>query len=135
MSYIILEHTADLKIKFKGATLAELFEEAGRAVMRIVNKSAGHKPTKVMREIEIMAQDSTALLIDWLNELLSLSHINKEVYTDIKIVKLDDNSLQAEIKGVRVERFNKDIKAATYHEAEVKKNEKGGWETIIVFDI
>ena len=37
--------------------------------------------------------------------------------------------------GFDIEEFDDDIKAVTYHEAEVRKNGKGNLETYMIFDI
>ena len=135
MTFKVLDHTADMKIRFSGITLEELFKQGGQGVMGIVKKRAGDKTPAVTRNIKLIASDITALLVDFLNELLTLSHINKEVYRQLNIIKINDNSLRAEVKGMPVEKFDEDIKAATYHEASVKKNKKGEWEAVVVFDV
>ena len=39
------------------------------------------------------------------------------------------------LSGTRINNFDEEIKAVTYHEANVIKNKKGLWETCIIFDI
>jgi len=48
---------------------------------------------------------------------------------------LTETEIEVKVFGRKVEEFEEDIKAVTYHEAEVKKNEKGEYETMLVFDI
>lgn len=62
--------------------------------------------------LELASLDISSLLIDFLSTILTLSYENKAIFC-----------------------FDKDIKAVTYHEAEVKKNDQGKYETTIVFDI
>lgn len=138
MPYEIIEHTADIKIRVWGDSLENLFSEALIAMMKIVKittKLPIDNLVVMEREIRIEAPDVTALLVDFLSEALALSQTNKEVYTEVKFNRFSETELEALPRGVKVDDFSEDIKAVTYHEAEVKQNEKGEWETILVFDI
>lgn len=112
-----------------------LFIEALRGMAEIMKPIEEIKALPASRRLSIKAADRTALLIDFLNEVLSIVEINREIYTDVVWQNLSENSLTAEFIGKSVAGFQKDIKAATYHEAEVRRNARGNWETTIVFDI
>jgi len=88
-----------------------------------------------MRTVTVYASDRTALLVDFLNEALSLAQIHKEVYLSVAFSTFSEIALEATLKGAKVDEFNEDIKAVTYHEADVRQNEKGEWETTLIFDI
>jgi SHS2 domain-containing protein len=147
MPYKILEHTADLRIKVAGNDIPHLFSEAMLAMMEVLQpiafKKESDKPSPwpqgpgklINHRIIVDSVDKTALLIDFLNEALSKSQINKEAYTEVKIIEITDTRLISEISGKRVEGFKKDVKAATHHEALIKENKNGQLETILVFDI
>ena len=136
MPYKILNHTADIKIHVKGSSLENLFTEAFNALMQIIGENSGLKNTKkITREVSISSLDTTSLLVDFLNEVLLLSQINKEIYNKCIIKNLSKNSLRAQIVGFSTNKFSKDIKAVTYHEANVKQSKNGFWETNLVFDI
>lgn len=137
MPYKILEHTADLRLKVVGDTLQHLFSEAMLAMMQLLDPVAfKQKSDKLINhKVIVDSVDKTALLIDFLNEVLSKSQINKEVYTELKIIAMSETHLDAEVVGKKVQGFNKDVKAATHHEARIKENKEGQFETILVFDI
>lgn len=137
MPYEILKHTADLRMRVWADTLERLFEDAAEGLMMLIKPSAisNHQQPTSKREISIEAADKTALLVDFLNEVLSLAQINKEIYTSIRFKNFLEITLEAELDGTPVDEFNEDIKAVTYHEADVKQNEKGEWETMLVFDV
>jgi SHS2 domain-containing protein len=149
MPYEILKHTADLRMRVWADTLESLFLDAAKGMMSIIKKSKipeGVRPvglygagknqkSKIERHITVQAGDRTALLIDFLNEILALAQTNKEVYPKVILKKLSETEIEAELSSVPVEGFDEDIKAVTYHEAEVRKNSTGNWETILVFDI
>jgi SHS2 domain-containing protein len=43
--------------------------------------------------------------------------------------------LEATVYGRKVSGFKEDVKAVTYHEADITENEEGCLETVVVFDI
>jgi len=80
--------------------------------------------------------DLTTLFIDMLNEILSLSHINKCVYDNIKRLTIyGDRRVEVELGGYRILNFSKDVKAVTYHEAEIRHSAAGILQTVIILDI
>jgi len=86
--YKILSHTADLRLEVYGKTLEELFMNAAEALARILHErsestkfsvppEAGHSLVEV---IELRSPNISMLLVDFLNEILARSNINKMVY-------------------------------------------------------
>lgn len=134
MPYEILSHTADLRLKIWAISPENLFSEALRAVAEILGKRE-NKEKLISRKISVTAPNKTVLLVDFLNEILALSQINKEIYEKVDFLKFWDNHLEAKVKGRKVDSFNEDIKAVTYHQADIKQNKDGFWEATLVFDI
>lgn len=135
MAHKVFSHTADLRLKATGTTKEELFSEALKGMTKIMKKDAFGKPLSVSRRFFVEAPDITSLLIDFLNQALSLSQIHREAHTEVFFNYFSDTRCEAEIRGIPVEHFDEDIKAATYHEADIKQNKKGEWGTVIIFDI
>lgn len=147
-SYEILPHTADVRLKVRGETLEELFKQAVLGMGEILKHNANTTNINANDannlKIKLGSIDITSLLIDFLNEILLKSQINKCIY-NISGFKFQDSrqgrgspqaaSLEAELIGYPIDSFDEDIKAVTYHEAEIKKNKGGNFETIIIFDI
>lgn len=133
MSYRFLEHTGDVRMEATGATREELFTEALRGMFSYLKPKLHEGEAK--REVRVVSPDQTALLIDFLNEALRLSQTHKEAYREVKFQKLEEISLEAELHGNSVASFEDDIKAVTYHEADVRRDEKGEWIAKLVFDI
>lgn len=131
--YEILGHTADLRLRVTGATVEELFLNAlaGMAHIMAPDVASGETP----RQVRISSADMNALLVDFLNEALYFSNVYKEVYPDAIFSVLGETELEAELKGAPVHEFEEDIKAATHHEAEIRKDPAGYYEVTIVFDI
>ena len=132
-----LPHTADVRIKLEADSLQELFVGGAEAISHLLKprfcKEA--EDMSIWHMIEVKARDTTLLLIDFLSELLTLCHLEKVIFCDYNIVILHNNALKATLKGKPADGFREDIKAITYHEADVHKNESGMWETIIIVDI
>ena len=135
MTYKMLEHTADVRIFVQGDSLEELFLDAVYGMMEILKPRFDNQKQVTQRAITLEAADITALLIDFLNEVLLASQINKEAYDEVIFKTLSLRSLEAILRGVAVRSFDEDIKAVTYHEAEIRRTENAKWETMIIFDI
>lgn len=136
MKYKILSHTADLRLEVYGKTLEELFKNAAEALADILtnNKKSLLSSMKAVTEmISLQSSNINTLLVDFLNEILAKSQINKRVYK-VESLKLKDNEMEAKISGTPVEKFEEDIKAVTYHEVDIKK-EGETWEANLVLDI
>jgi len=130
----VLEHKADLKIRAVGKTKEELFRHCLEAMAK-TQSSKSKLQKSVKRTIKIKSLDSSALLVDFLSEVLYQTQVNKEIYDDIKFKKFTNNEIEGELKGLKVERFDEDIKAVTHHNLNVAKNRDGVWEAVILFDI
>lgn len=136
MPYEILKHTADVRLQVWGKTKEELFEEAAYALLKTMQPEAEDRHVvPVKRRLAAEAGNITELLIDFLNRILTSAQTNKETYTNVRICHLNDRNLESELNAVRVKKFGEDIKAVTYHEAEIRQKENGKWETLLVLDI
>jgi len=135
--YKVLEHTADVRLWVESDTFRGLLAAALEGMAGLIKQSEGAvvNDKRFEEAIELDAPDSTALLVDFLSEVLTLSHQKKAVFTELQIDELDNNRIVGKVTGYRTDGFDDDIKAVTYHEAEIKKNKAGNFETMIVFDI
>jgi len=134
-NYEILEHKADLKIRAFGKDKKELFFNALLGMSESIKAEVKKPEEKIKRRIKIKSGDLATLLVDFLSEALYLSQAEKEVFFDIIFKRLTNQELKGELIGQKVERFNEDIKAVTYHQLEVKQNQNGNWQAIVLFDI
>jgi protein archease len=136
-NFELLPHTADIRLKVSGSGYEELFAAALEGMNYII-KNDFDKTSTLMNfrdVINVESVDRSTLLIDFLSEVLTLSHQYKAIYRTLKFRILEEKLLLADIEGKQVEGFDEDIKAVTYTEANIKKNENGLYETVIVFDI
>jgi SHS2 domain-containing protein len=131
----VLPHTADSRLLVQADTLPELFKAALEGMNQILKKGFSLSAAPVKEKLSLSAADSTGLLIDFLSQVLSLSLLKQAVFNQVDFKQISETALTAELTGSPVGRFDKEIKAVTYHEAAVTKNAEGLWETKIVFDI
>lgn len=131
----ILAHTADIRIKVTADTLPNLFDLALKNMNRVLLPEFKPLRKPLTMKFRIKSPDTTSMIVDFLSEVLSLSHIHKALFVDLVIDKMTDRQMSGSLKGAHVREFEEDIKAVTYHEADVKVNEEGDWETVIIFDI
>jgi len=76
------------------------------------------------------------LFINWLNELLSLSDARGLIFFDFKIKSIDTVSINADVFGNTAAqyRLKSEIKAATYHQLNLKKTDSS-WVAEVIFDV
>lgn len=136
MAYDFLEHTGDVRMEVSGNTPEELFTEALAGMMAFMGPHiARDNDAEAEQKISVTASDRAALLVDFLNEALRLAQEHKEFYTKTAFSRLDETALEADLYGRLVEQFDDEIKAVTYHEAEVSRTPDGKWRAKIIFDI
>jgi SHS2 domain-containing protein len=135
--YELLEHTADIRIRVKGSTPAELFEHCGLAMFDIIaTKQQVKKPHPHSVAIKQTAANLEELLVNWLNELLSLAAVKQLIFRDFKIGTINDRSLEATATGEAAVNYtlNVEIKAATYHQLKIE-HERNSWVAEVIFDV
>lgn len=138
--YRTIAHTADLRLIVEASDLASLFQAAldGMNSLMLKNHSDHAKdmhPDSMIQSLSIHSENETLLLIDFLSEVLTMSHILHGVFIHAHFSNLTPTELEATIEGFKTDSFDRDVKAVTYHEAEIRLNERGNYETGIVFDI
>jgi len=136
-NYELIEHTADIGIRVKGKDLNDLFKNSASAMFDII---AEKKESPVIKQrkikIEQKADNLEELLVNWLNELLSLSATKELIFSEFRINKIDKNTLQAVVIGEDIKnyRVNTEVKAATYHQLKLEEA-KGGLQAELIFDV
>ncbi|MDD5459948.1 MAG: archease [Phycisphaerae bacterium] len=138
-NYKYFDHTADIGVEVTGRTSKELFVNAAWAVFDImIENKADRKTVKRQIKITVEGADISALLINFLRELLYLFNGEQFITGRCEIIKFTDKKLQARLTG---ELFNSqkhliktEIKAVTYSGVKVEKI-KAGWKARIIFDV
>jgi SHS2 domain-containing protein len=137
--YEFLEHMADLKIRAFGGSLEEVFSNMALGMFEaIIDKGAIIKDESVIQDFEINSNDLPSLLVDFLNQLVSLGDTNDEVYDNFELgimqVANENWSLKCRATGYKVSSLKLEIKAVTYNELKIEEKD-GKWIAEVVFDI
>lgn len=134
--YETIEHTADVGIIARGRSLEELFANAAAGMMQFLIDPQAVRAAGRRRMI-VEAEDLEGLLVAWLNELLFLLNADAFVPARFEVVEVTDRRLTADVVGEPVEpvrhRFRRDVKAATYHQLHIGKNDL--WHARVIFDV
>ncbi len=135
----ILPHTADMRMRVWGKTLKDLFRNALAGVafyLRPDILGLAKGKAKERQEIKVEAVDVSSLLIEFLSEVIAKTDIYNTVFTAISFKEFGENFLEGVMGGAKVDGFEKEIKAVSYHEVDIKHNpETEMYETILVFDV
>lgn len=134
MAYSVEGHVADIRLRVSGGSLEELFADAVAGLFDILRAAPAEGARPVEREIVVDAADTTSLLIDFLGDVLARAHIAREAFESVRFQHLTATELKAVLTGYVPARFERDVKAVTYHEADVVRTD-GEWSTTIVLDI
>jgi len=136
-NYELIEHTADIGIRVKGRDLKDLFCNAASAIFDIIaEKKPSRSGARKTIAIKQKADNLQELFVSWLNELLSLSAAKGIIFARFQIKKLSNRALEALAAGAGAEnyRVNTEVKAATYHQLKIEK-ENSGWLAEVIFDV
>jgi len=130
--YQELEHTADWELFVWAPDLPELLRQAARG-MYALSDTRVEPGEPQARQICIEFSDRETLLVSFLAELLYFGEVEGLAFEQM-VLNLDDNCLDAELLGNRIQHLSKEIKAVTYHRMQVRETEHG-LAVNIVFDV
>lgn len=129
----VLPHTADVRIRVRNASLEGVFVDAGRAIVALSEvETASDAP--IARTLVVDSADRQTLLVDFLNELLAMLHVDRLAFERFESVLVRDTRLECVAVFRPAVRWEEDIKAATYHEAGIGRVGEL-WTTVVVIDI
>lgn len=133
----ILEHTADVGLLARGASQAELFENAAAGMMEIAIDSAS-VAEREQKPIAAEAADREALLVNFLQEVLWLVDGERWLPRRVAVVEISDRRVSATAFGEPRDPARHTlriiIKAVTYHQLSVRETPEG-WRAEVFFDI
>ncbi len=134
----ILSHTADVRLLVKANSRQELFTAGLMGIAKMMSPEVKNKKYSYSRKCKVRSADLTSLFVDSMNEILSFNYLDKCIYDYVKAIQLDDDNnteVEIEVEGYAVSHYKREVKAITYHEAEIKRSGVGLYETIIILDI
>ena len=124
MSYVELEHTADVKLRVEAETLEELFSEAVRALM-VTMYGTAQPGTRTVR-VEVHAGDLVGLVHDLLSEALFLSEVNEVVFASARLT-IEKDMVQGILQGESFDparhRGGSEVKGITYSGMKIRRED------------
>jgi len=130
--------TADVAFAAYGHSLKEVFTHSARALFETMVDTAGVDPDK-KHIVEVEGHDLSALMFNWLNELIFLSG-SEEIMFSKFAVEIDEKALKLTAKcyGEPIDRekheLRTEVKAATYHKMEIVEKD-GEWRAQVIVDV
>ena len=129
MSYKTLEHATDAIIEVTADNLKEAFQIAGISVIETILDSSKVDEND-SRKLVVKGKDLKYLLYNWLEEIIILTitdgFAGKRILIDI--LKNENYEIHAEIFGeminLKKHEFKVEIKSPTFHEMEIKEDDK-----------
>ncbi|PKL63267.1 MAG: protein archease [Methanomicrobiales archaeon HGW-Methanomicrobiales-2] len=135
MSFEELDHTADVLMRVRGATLGELFADAGRAMFHVMYGPCEDRG--IERQISLDAENLESLLIDYLSELLFITEVENTVFCTFD-VDIQGTRLIAALRGEPFDPARHSagslVKGISYFGLEIVKEEEA-YVVEIIFDI
>lgn len=133
----ILEHTADIGLRARGATPAEMFENAAAGLLEIALERET-VDERESRPIAVEGPDREALLVNWLQEMVWLlegeSWLPRRVDVREVSARRVAGTAHGEPRDPSRHRFRVIVKAVTYHQLSVRE-ENGVWTAEVYLDI
>lgn len=135
--YELFDHTADMGIRARAATLPELLSPAAEGLYAVIGDVVAGRAGEPAA-FEFNGDEPALLLRDCLNELLVLFDRDSLRMTSVKVTAFDDHRLAATVQTAQVDgkrsAFHREVKAITYHELEIRSI-PGGYEATVIVDI
>jgi SHS2 domain-containing protein len=131
----LLEHTADIGVLARGATLEEVFEQATLGLAEILGARRPGPGEAVA--VAVTAGDPGALLVDWLNEVLWLHEVRGHAgvaAVGVERVASDRAEGTVTFSSTDPPAEGTFVKAVTYHRLRVGRD-ADGWLAEVYLDV
>ncbi len=131
----LFDHTADLGLRIRAATLNHLFAEAGECLLACMVDSPAGVEARQSERLAIDGIDREYLLFDWLRELLNRSDEARMLWCQFDVA-VSPNGLEATIRGEPFDPtrhlLSREVKAITYHGLKIEDVDDGFLAEVIV---
>lgn len=135
----LIEHTADVGIVVYGGTVEELFENAALGMYNIICENFSQIGQNVSQEGIVEDTELETLLVLFLNELIFQTFTNKILFSKFNVTIEYQKKYKAKFvcfgENYQPDKHGRllELKAATYHDLKILKQEKL-YTTKIIFD-
>jgi len=140
--YQIIDHTADTGVHAQGYSLSTLFNNTAMGMLSIITSEFGQNKLRRQYEIRLVHTDIEELLVAFLKEILYQVECEGMLAQDMVVfIKSTQKGyeLAALVYAIGVSKegieLSKEIKAVTYCNLQVWKDENDIWNTKVIFDV
>ena len=132
--YELLEHQADIGIRAWGDSLGHAYEQTAAGLLEVLGvEPAGRGEARTVRA---SGRDRAGVLVDFLNELVVLHETEGVAFGAVRVVRLDDSELEAEVPVAPLAGEPElVVKAATYHQLRVEERADGSGLVEVYLDV
>lgn len=131
------EHTADVGIRGRGATMTELCVAMAQGMVELIAEDSRLQPLEA-RPIELSAADAELLLLGWLNELLFWFSTDRFLPVRYELTDVTPTRLRGRVVGQAFDPARhtqgREVKAITRHGLMVR-HDADGWTGEVIVDI
>ncbi len=136
-SYEYFDHAADVGIRIRGNSLPDLFLAGAQALMEWIGPAPG--AAESLRErTQVEAEALDELLVRWLQEVLFIFQDRHAYVTGAETIEIRDCRLNATLTArpwdAAQGKKYQEIKAVTYHQLELCRDQ-AGWRASVILDI
>lgn len=132
----VIEHTADVGLKIYGKDLGDLFVNAAKGLFSLIT-DLDKVSISAAIEVNLTANNREELLVAWLSELIFQFSARSFISKKLEIKDITNNEITVKVFGEKIDlskhEILSEIKAATYHELEIKEIEDG-LQARVIFD-
>lgn len=131
----LVSHVADVQVEAWAETREGLLQQLLLSLGEVAGFSGG-SGEEGMREFHINPEEDIVMIVDLLSDVLVWMYVEFVVPRRIQLLDWEDaKGMHVKCTGELIESFEKEIKAVTFHDAELRKNASGNWECRLIFDI
>ena len=137
-SFELFDHTADIGVRVRAGSLAELATPAAEALYTVIGELVTGPGTPGSRVFDLSGDDPAVLLRDLLAELLFAFEHDRQIAVEIAVAEFTGDRLRATVQmaGLDGRRsvYHREVKAITYHQLGIRAIE-GGYEAVYIVDV
>lgn len=133
----ILLDTTGVRLNAVGKTLKDLFGNALKGMAEFMKPNilaVARKARKEKQSIRVEAVDINSLLVEFLSKAVAMSDINSIIFTNLTVKEIGDNFLEGELSGIPGQEAEKEVRAVSYADVDIKRNPQGMYETTLVLE-
>jgi SHS2 domain-containing protein len=134
----LLEHPSDIGLLGRGISRDRALIEASKGLTSIMVDPSGIQALE-RRVLQVTGEDPPSQVVNWLNEILFLFDTEGLMLADFAIDSWTATVIRGEARGERFDPARHElrtaVKAATYHQFDMRQSEGGIWEVRVFVDV